>query len=140
MTMLTLLDSVAELLASVRAEGRGPVAVEKYRRAEPPERPTVYVTPLAQREVPEAIGGQYAQRMEVEVRCEVPWDRPVTTDADLLVSVVDLLLAVFEANREVGEARRGSVGEVNYGLRLRRGAGASMYGKFAVQFTAPQGL
>jgi len=136
MTMLNLLDSLVELLQGLRVEGLGLVAVEKYRRLEPAAGLRVYVSPVSQREQAEAIGGQYVERMEVEVRCEVPWERGAVSDADALLTLIDKALALFEAHREVGEARRGRVGEVRYGIVHRRTAHPAFYGRFAVEFTA----
>ncbi|MCX7597309.1 MAG: hypothetical protein N2512_00350 [Armatimonadetes bacterium] len=136
MTMLELLNSLVELLHCLRLEGRGPVPVEKYRRLEPASGPRVYVTPLSQREQAEAIGGQYVERLEVEVRCEVPWQHASVADADALLALIDKALVLLEANREIGQAKRGRIGEVRYGLRHRRTAQPALYGRFTVEFTA----
>ncbi len=136
MTMRDLLDKLVELLGGLDAESAEPVVVEKYRRMDAPERPRLYVTPVAQREVPEAIGGQYAERLEVEVRCEVAWDGAPASDADLLLGVTDAAMAVVEANREIGEAKRGKVGEVRYGFRQRPGLRPAFYAAFGVEYTA----
>lgn len=136
MTMLDLVNSTIELLQRLRVEGRGAVAVEKYRRLEPASGPRVYVTPVSQREQAEAIGGQYVERMEIEVRCEVPWQHAAVSDADALLALIERALAIFEANREVGPARRGRIGEVRYGISHRRTAHPAFYGRFSVEFTA----
>jgi hypothetical protein len=136
MTMLEVVDKLVELLRGLAAESAEPVAIEKYRRLEAPARPCVYVTPVAQREVPEAIGGQYAERLEVEVRCEVAWDGAPVGDADLLLRVADAAMVVVEKNREIGEAKRGKVGEVRYGIRQRAGMGAAFFAAFRAEYTA----
>jgi hypothetical protein len=135
MTMLELLDDLVELLRGLQADGEGPVAVEKYRRLEGEGGPVIYVTPLTQREAPEAIGGQYAERLQVEVRLETPWERPSAADADLLVATLGQVLAVLGANREVGDARRGRIGEATYGLRERPGTRPRFYARVPVEFT-----
>lgn len=136
MTMLELLNALVELLRALRVEGLGAVPVEKYRRLEPASGPRVYVTPLSQREQPQAIGGQYVEQMEVEVRCEVPWQHASVPDADNLLALIEKSLALFEANREIGQARRGRIGEVRYGISHRRTAHPAFYGRFSVEFTA----
>lgn len=136
MTMSDLLDSLVELMGGIDAASPEAVVVEKYRRLDAPERPRLYVTPLAQREVPEAIGGQYAERLAVEVRCEVAWDGAPASDADLLLLVADAAMAVVEANREIDDAKQGKLGEVRYGFRQRMGQRPAFYAAFTVEYTA----
>ena len=136
MTMRELLDKLVELMGGLAAESAEPVIVEKYRRMDAPDRPRLYVTPVAQREVPEAIGGQYAERLEVEVRCEVAWEGAPASDADVLLNVADAAMAVVEANREIGAAKRGKVGEVRYGFRQRPGQRPAFFAAFRAEYTA----
>lgn len=136
MTMLDLVNSIVELLQRLRVEAHGAVSVEKYRRLDPASGPRVYVTPVSQREQAEAIGGQYVERMEIEVRCEVPWQHAAVSDADALLVLIERALAILKDNREIGPARRGRIGEVRYGISHRRTAHPSFYGRFSVEFTA----
>jgi hypothetical protein len=135
MTMLELLDALVELLGGQRADGVGPLPVEKYRRLDRADRPVVYVTPVVQEESAVALGGQFQNKFQVEVRCEIPWET-ARADGDLLLRLVDRLLAVVEKNRDVGEAKRGRVGQVRYGYELRRDGGHVFVATLPVEFTA----
>jgi hypothetical protein len=135
MTMLALLDALLELLAGQRLEGLGPVAVEKYRRWERAAGPAVYLSPLRQEEQPLAIGGQYGERLQVEVRCEIPWTPGTAQAGDLLLRMVEQVLEVLEAHREVGPARRGRVGTVEYLYEQRRDGSTALVAIIPLSFT-----
>ncbi len=137
MTMLAVLDAVVELLGGQQADGLGPLPVEKYRRLDRARGPVVYVTPVAQQESPVAIGGQFADRFRLQMRCEVPWG-PTAADGDLLLRLTDRLVAILEANREVGGARRGQVGQVRFRHEQRRDGSQAFVAVVPVEFTADQ--
>mgnify|MGYP006962371778 FL=1 len=136
-TMLELLDAVVELLGGQRADSVGPLPVEKYRRLDRARGPIVYVTPVSRREEAVAIGGQFADVFRVELRCEAPWGAG-GADGDLLLRLVDKLVAILEQNREVGEARQGRVGETVYRFEGRRDGSHAFVAVMPVEFTADQ--
>lgn len=138
MSMLELLDALVETLSGQLADGVGPLPVEKYRRLDRARGPVVYVTPVAQSESPVAIGGQFSERFVVQLRCEVPWavDR---APGDLLLRIVDGVLAAVENHREIGPARRGRVGEVEYRYEARADATHAFVAIIPVEFTADKG-
>ena len=121
MTMLDLLD-----------------ALEKYRRLDRAAGPVVYLTPLAQQEAPVAVGGQFDQTYSLHLRCEVPWTRSTQADGDLLLRLVERVLDILEAHREVGQARRGRVGKVVYRYEQRRDGSSAFVALIPVEFTADQ--
>lgn len=136
MTMLELIDSLVEILRDCELEGVGTFAVEKYRRPGPAQGLVICVTPVSQAEKPVAIGGQFAEEFKVEIRCEVPWTAPSATLADAMLRAVDRVLGVLESHREIGNARRGAIGEVTYEISQRPGGPHVMVARIPVSYAA----
>ena len=134
MTMLELIDALVELLQGQMVDGLGPLPVEKYRRLDRARGPVVYVTPVAQAEAAVAIGGQFDEQFTVELRCEVPWREG--GEGDVLLRLVDGLLAVLEDNREVNGAKRGRIGRVEYRYEMRADTSQAFVAVIPVEFAA----
>ncbi len=135
MTMRELVELLVQELRNSADERLRGVAIEKYMRPEGMAGPVIYVTPKQQGEAAVAIGGQYADRFVVELRCEAEWGGDAE-GVDRLLDAVDAALAVIEGNRDLGGARRGRIGEVEYRWQMRPSGRQALVAYVAVEYAA----